>query len=286
MLASNLWVEAGLVNGSMGTVTAICYKSGQAPPSLPVSIMIHFDSYSGPTYPDGTVPITPVRRSWSMSGVQCSRLQLPLKLAWAVTIHKAQGLTLDKVVIDVGKKEFSSGLTFVACSRVRHLFHPPFPFQRLANLSRSQRLQERLREDSRLQQLETTTLQNLQSTNPPSPQPSSSSSVVVPSSNCSTPSVSTPLHSQSPLFSPSHFASPSRLYTPTPSPPSSVYSRTPSPLAFSATPSPPSSCMHSLTPSPPSSSVCTPSPPSSCMCSPTSSTQSSPQHSPTSPPPF
>ena len=38
---------------------------------------------------------------------QCSRLQIPLKLAWAVTIHKSQGLTLNKVVIDVGKKRFS-----------------------------------------------------------------------------------------------------------------------------------------------------------------------------------
>lgn len=158
MLTSNLWVEAGLVNGAMGTIAAIVYKHGEAPPSLPVSVMVQFDSYSGPTYPDSTVPITPVRRSWSMSGAQCSRLQLPLKLAWAITIHKAQGLTLDKVVIDVGKKEFSSGLTFVACSRVRQmddlLFDPPFPFQRVSNLSRSQRLQERLAENARLLQLE------------------------------------------------------------------------------------------------------------------------------------
>ena len=87
-------------------------------------------------------------------GVQCSRLQLPLKLAWAVTIHKSQGLTLDKVVINVGKREFSTGLTFVACSRVRQLkdllFSPPFPFQRLANLANSQRLQERKEEDVKL----------------------------------------------------------------------------------------------------------------------------------------
>lgn len=41
--------------------------------------------------------------------------------SWAVTIHKSQGLTLDKVVIDVGKREFSCGLTYVACSRLRHL---------------------------------------------------------------------------------------------------------------------------------------------------------------------
>jgi len=65
----------------------------------------------------------------------CSRLQIPLKLAWAVTIHKAQGLTLNKVVIDIdiGKKEFSSGLAYVTCSRVRSLqdllFIAPFPYQ-------------------------------------------------------------------------------------------------------------------------------------------------------------
>ena len=117
MLTSNLWVDKGLVNGAMGTVAAICYLTG-GPPDLPVAVVVHFDSYSGPTLPDGTVPITPLRRSWS---VHCSRLQLPLKLAWAVTIHKSQGLTLDKVVVDVGKKEFSAGLTFVACSTVRRM---------------------------------------------------------------------------------------------------------------------------------------------------------------------
>ena len=131
MLTANLWTEVGLANGAMGTVTSICYKSGQAPPQLPVSVMVRFDSYRGPTLPDGTVPIAPIRHTWYTSGAQCSRLQLPLKLAWAVTIHKTQGLTLDKVVIDIGKKEFSCGLTFVACSRVRRLtdmlFDPPFP---------------------------------------------------------------------------------------------------------------------------------------------------------------
>ena len=157
MLTSNLWVDVGLVNGAMGTVQAICYRTG-GPPDLPIAVMFCFDSYSGPTFPDGTVPITPLRRCWSSSGGQCSRLQLPLKLAWAVTIHKSQGLTLDKVVIDVGKREFSTGLTFVACSRVRQLkdllFTPPFTFQRLAALSNSRRLEERQEEDKRLRSLQ------------------------------------------------------------------------------------------------------------------------------------
>ena len=154
MLTSNLWVDFGLVNGAMGTIEAICYQTG-GPPSLPTAVMVRFDKYNGPSLPNGVVPITPIRRSWSTSGAQCSRLQLPLKLAWAVTIHKSQGLTLDKVVIDVGKKEFSPGLTFVACSRVRQLedllFSPPFHYQRLSNLSKSRHLTSRKTEDQRLQ---------------------------------------------------------------------------------------------------------------------------------------
>ena len=43
--------------------------------------MVRFDSYSGPTLPDQTVPIAPPRRTWFGGGTQCSRLQLPLKLA-------------------------------------------------------------------------------------------------------------------------------------------------------------------------------------------------------------
>ena len=149
MLTANLWVDKSLVKGSMGTVVAICYRNGESPPNLPVAVTVKFDSYRGPTLTDGSVPIIPLRRTWSSAGGLCSRLQLPLKLAWAVTIHKAQGLTLDKVVINVGKKEFSAGLTFVACSRVLRLqdllFDPPFPFQRVANLANSQRLQETVR---------------------------------------------------------------------------------------------------------------------------------------------
>ena len=104
MLTANLWVDKGLVNGSMGTVVAICYRNGESPPNLPIAVTVKFDSYRGPTLTDGSVPIIPLRRTWSSAGGVCSRLQLPLKLAWAVTIHKAQGLTLDKVVINVGKK--------------------------------------------------------------------------------------------------------------------------------------------------------------------------------------
>lgn len=47
--------------------------------------------------------------------------QFPLRLAWAVTIHKAQGQTYDKALIDMGARAFAPGQTYVALSRITSL---------------------------------------------------------------------------------------------------------------------------------------------------------------------
>jgi ATP-dependent DNA helicase PIF1 len=47
--------------------------------------------------------------------------QFPLKLAWAVTIHKSQGKTYDQAIIDLGSRVFSPGQTYVALSRLTNL---------------------------------------------------------------------------------------------------------------------------------------------------------------------
>ena len=84
------------------------------------------------------------------------RQQLPLRLTWALTIHKSQELTLPKAWIDIGKSERTAGISYVAISRVKSLASciiEPMTFERLTSLKSSANLQYRLEEENRLDQL-------------------------------------------------------------------------------------------------------------------------------------
>ena len=141
----------------MGTVQEILFEENQSPPSLPIAVLIEFGDYSGPAITNvggkRLVPISPIRHSWEGKRGTCSRLQVPFCLAWAITVHKSQGLTLQKAVVDLGKTEYAAGLLFVAISRVcslRNTLFTPFSFERLQRVKTSKRLQERLDEERRL----------------------------------------------------------------------------------------------------------------------------------------
>ena len=100
------------------------------------------------------IPIYPVTSQTEIGFHE--KQQLPLRLAWALTIHKSQGLTLPKAWIDIGKSERTAGVSYVAISRVKSLAScviEPMTYERITSLKSSANLQYRLDEGNRLDQL-------------------------------------------------------------------------------------------------------------------------------------
>ena len=167
MLTMNLWTDVGLCNGATGTVIDFIYADNHQPPDLPQAVIVKFDNYKGPSISksiSSCVPICPITvTSQSLDGMH-ERQQLPLKLAWAITIHKGQGLTLPKAWIDIGKTEKTAGISYVAISRVKTLgscIIEPMTFERLKGLRKSANLKYRLEEEKRLDELAQETCRNL-----------------------------------------------------------------------------------------------------------------------------
>jgi ATP-dependent DNA helicase PIF1 len=82
------------------------------------------------------VPIFRSNREWIEGSVTLTRTQCLLTEAYAITIHKSQGVSVNRIVMTPsGKKDFAPGLTYVAMSRVRSLksllIEEPFSLERL-----------------------------------------------------------------------------------------------------------------------------------------------------------
>ncbi len=103
------------VNGSIGIIQAIKHdEDGEEC----LYIRLHHN--------DRLISVTPfmwevykfsVKNEKIVSKPAGSFTQYPFRLAWAVTIHKSQGKTFDRMVIDIGRGTFASGQTYVALSR-------------------------------------------------------------------------------------------------------------------------------------------------------------------------
>ena len=156
MLTMNLWPSVGLCNGATGIINDYIYQVEQQPPDLPVAVIVKFDDYSGPSISDtlhSCVPVCPVAVSAQISEGVHERQQLPLRLAYALTIHKSQGLTLPKAWVDIGKSGKTPGISYVAISRVKTLAScviEPMTFERLRSIKSSTNLKYRLNEEKRL----------------------------------------------------------------------------------------------------------------------------------------
>jgi len=106
MLIANIDQERGLVNGSRGVVTG--YNSSGLP-------LVRFIGRKDPEIID--------RHNWWLTEPDDSvgRAQIPLRVAYAITIHKSQGATLDSALIDIGASTFEYGQAYVALSRCKSL---------------------------------------------------------------------------------------------------------------------------------------------------------------------
>lgn len=108
MCISNINQDVGLVNGSQGIIQDFICENNKYYPN------VKFDNISD------TIVIK--EHSWTMdNNNKYSINQLPLILSWAITIHKSQGMSIDKAIIDIGGSIFQYGQTYVALSRVKNL---------------------------------------------------------------------------------------------------------------------------------------------------------------------
>jgi ATP-dependent DNA helicase PIF1 len=103
MVLANINQDAGIVNGTRGVITKL----------LPKSVIIK--RVNGELYEIG------YHKTIAVDDENISVSFMPLKLAYALTIHKSQGATLDAIEIDIGSNIFAAGQAYTALSRARDL---------------------------------------------------------------------------------------------------------------------------------------------------------------------
>jgi hypothetical protein len=135
----------------MGTVRDVVWNEGQDPTKdIPTVIIVEVNDYDRPKFP-GTnyIPIFPITRRFEYKKRDCSHTNFPLCPTYAITVHKAQGLTLRQVVLNLERKDHSPGLLYVAISQVKRLssimFETPFDLSQFT-IKESSNMKDRVRD--------------------------------------------------------------------------------------------------------------------------------------------
>lgn len=128
ILLRNIFTAQGLVNGALGKIEGVEYGSNSSSMqhNVPTRIYVRFDDPSIGSILQlpqhhNAIAIEPYDQEFFYEGRCIIRRQFPLNLAWALTIHKAEGATLEKVYCDLGNDIFQPGMAYVALSRTKTL---------------------------------------------------------------------------------------------------------------------------------------------------------------------
>jgi len=114
MCTVNIDMESGICNGSQGTIIGVTTTGPGIGPGLGEALPIV-------KFSNGQVR-TIQRHYWQSEEYPTIAIgQIPLTLAWALTIHKIQGATMSMAEIDIGQAVFEYGQTYVALSRIQTL---------------------------------------------------------------------------------------------------------------------------------------------------------------------
>ena len=116
MCTVNIDMESGICNGSQGTIIGLTTTGSGPGPGLGIGEALPIVKFS-----NGQVR-TIQRHYWQSEEYPTIAIgQIPLTLAWALTIHKIQGATMSMAEIDIGQAVFEYGQTYVALSRIQTL---------------------------------------------------------------------------------------------------------------------------------------------------------------------
>jgi ATP-dependent DNA helicase PIF1 len=115
ILISNINVGEGLANGSRGVVVGFSKQKDELSGQMLRLPIVRF--LSGKTF---IVGYHEFRSYVGIENLNIIRRQIPLKLGWGLTIHKSQGMTLDRAVVYL-EKSFVPGHAYVAMSRIKNV---------------------------------------------------------------------------------------------------------------------------------------------------------------------